>query len=276
MKIKHNKKRNTAFVYEALIREGTSAILQKDEQRCNKIVTIIKKHFKENSILKKDLECYRSLYENQNLSQVDSVRIIKEARAQKRLIDPEGLFVAQTNLIHDINKEVESSVFNNFVPNYRSLANIYQMFSDSTTPKESVILENLVMSSMINESKEQDSVQVDSLVIKTFIDKFNKKYNDELLEEQKTLLNLYIQSFVDNSLEFKSYLNEEISRLKKELLKAKLHEDIVSDKDMLEKTNQVLLKLESFKKTEINDNILLSVLRVQSLVKETDLNGDCN
>ena len=32
MKIRHNKKRNTAFVYEALIREGTSAILQKDEK----------------------------------------------------------------------------------------------------------------------------------------------------------------------------------------------------------------------------------------------------
>ena len=30
MKVKHNKKRNTAFVYEALIREGTNAILKKD------------------------------------------------------------------------------------------------------------------------------------------------------------------------------------------------------------------------------------------------------
>jgi hypothetical protein len=61
MKIKHNKKRNTAFVYEALIREGTSAILQKDEKRKQTIVDIIKEHFKNGSILKSDLECYRSL-----------------------------------------------------------------------------------------------------------------------------------------------------------------------------------------------------------------------
>lgn len=276
MKIKHNKKRNTAFVYEALIREGTSAILQKDEQRCYKIVNIIKKHFKDDSVLKRDLECYRSLYENQNLSEVDSVRIIKEARAQKRLIDPQGLFIAQTELIHDINKEVESSVFNNFVPNYKSLANIYHMFSDTITPKDSVILENLVMSSMVSEGKQDNHVKVDSLVVKTFIDKFNKKYNDELLEEQKTLLNLYIQSFVDNSVEFKSYLNEEIARLKKELITAKLHNDISGDNDMLEKTNQVILKLESFNKTEMSDKILLSILKVQSLVKETSLDGDCN
>ena len=45
MRTRYNKKRNTAFVYEVLIREGTSAILQKDEQRKNAIVKIIKKHF---------------------------------------------------------------------------------------------------------------------------------------------------------------------------------------------------------------------------------------
>ena len=69
MKIKHNKKRNTAFVYEALVREGTSAILQGDVERRNKVVSIIKKHFPKDSILRKDLECYRSLYESNNLSE---------------------------------------------------------------------------------------------------------------------------------------------------------------------------------------------------------------
>ena len=276
MKTRHNKKRNTAFVYEALIREGTSAILQKDEARCNKIVAIIKKHFREGSILKKDLDCYKSLYENQNLSKLDSARIIQEAKTQKRLIDPSGLFVAQTDLIHDINKEVEPSVFNNYVPNYKSLANIYQMFSDSTNPKDAVLLENLVIENMTKELTLVEETKVDNLVINTFVEKFNKKYDQELLEEQKTLLNLYIQSFVDNSLEFKAFLNEEISRLKQQLQKAKTQEYVSNDEDMLEKANQVLLKLESFKKTELNDNMLLTVLKVQSLVKETETDGDRN
>ena len=48
MKTRHNKKRNTAFVYEALIREGLSAILQKDESsRVIGLLHIIKKHFKD-------------------------------------------------------------------------------------------------------------------------------------------------------------------------------------------------------------------------------------
>ena len=67
MKIKHNKKRNTAFVYEALVREGTSAILQGDSKRRDVVVSIIKKHFPKDSILRTDLECYRSLYETNAL-----------------------------------------------------------------------------------------------------------------------------------------------------------------------------------------------------------------
>ena len=276
MKIKHNKKRNTAFVYEALIREGTSAILQKDESRCNKIVAIIKKHFKDGSVLRKDLECYKSLYESSNLSELDSARIIKEAKTQKSVIDSDILFEAQTDLIHDINKEVQSSVFNNFVPNYKSLANIYQMFSNSTSPKDAVLLENLVIASMINVSNTKEEQSVDRLVVETFINKFNKKYKDELYEEQKTLLNLYIQSFVDNSVEFKTFLNEEISRLKTELAKATLKEDISNDEEMTTKANAILLKLESFNRTEINEQVLLTVLKVQSLVRETGTNGDNN
>ena len=61
MKTKYNKKRNTAFVYEALVREGTSAILQGDHDRKNTVVKLIKKHFTTDSILYKDLQCYQSL-----------------------------------------------------------------------------------------------------------------------------------------------------------------------------------------------------------------------
>ena len=105
MRTRYNKKRNTAFVYEVLIREGTSAILQKDEQRKNAIVKIIKKHFSTRSLLYKDLECYQSLQERQSLSEDKCLRVVKEARMQKRMIDPSTLFKQQTNLIKDVNKE---------------------------------------------------------------------------------------------------------------------------------------------------------------------------
>ena len=276
MKIKHNKKRNTAFVYEALVREGTSAILQGDVERRNKVVSIIKKHFPKDSILRKDLECYRSLYESNDLSESNCSKIIKESRLQKRLIDPQGLFLKQSDLIHDVNKELSPQIFNNFVPNYKSLASIYQMFSNDTSPKDSVLLENAVLAHMQNREEVTEIVEVDDIVVNSFVQKFNSKYDQQLLDEQKTVLNLYIKSFVDNSVEFKMYLNEEIKRLKEEVRKAKASNLISADVDMLQKTEKIIEKLDSFKNTQIDEHVLSTVLKVQSLVKETTENGRSN
>ena len=277
MKTRYNKKRNTAFVYEALIREGTSAILQQDDERRSNVVSVIKKYFKPGTILRKDLECYQSLYENQVADKDDCKSILKEARIQKSFLNPEILFKEQTSLIHDINKEIKADVFGNFVPNYKSLANIYQMFSFSSSPKEKVLIEKLVIGNMLIEETAQEAVvQIDDIVIESFVKKFNEKYDKELLQEQKTLLNLYIKSFVDNSLEFKIYLNKEIARLKEGMKSAKTLDDFAADPDMLKKASQVLNKLDSFKETEINENIILSVLKIQSLHKETMEDGNNN
>ena len=40
-KQKHNKKRNTAFLYEALVREMTKAVVSKDKGRKDKVVDIL-------------------------------------------------------------------------------------------------------------------------------------------------------------------------------------------------------------------------------------------
>ena len=42
MKKRHNKKRNIAFVYEALVREATVAVMRKDVGRRDKVVNILK------------------------------------------------------------------------------------------------------------------------------------------------------------------------------------------------------------------------------------------
>ena len=276
MKTRYNKKRNTAFVYEVLIREGTSAILQNDALRKNTIVKIIKKHFSFNSLLHRDLVCYHSLQEGQNLSEDKCLRVVKEARMQKRMIEPSSLFKQQTSLIKDVNKELEPAVFNNFVPNYKSLANIYQMFSDDIDPKNAVILEELVVEHMTKTPVASPELEIDNLILETFINKFNNKYNDKLMIEQKRLLNLYISSFVDNSLELKIFLNEELTRLKKELKNSKNNACIAADSQMREKTEQIIEKLEDYRQLEADENMLLTILKVQQLVGEIDENGSSN
>lgn len=269
MKTRHNKKRNTAFVYEALVREATIAILKNDLKKKNKVVSIIKKHFGSSSLLKRDLECYRSLYENQNLNQVMSEKILKESRMQKLMIDPQGLFKQQTELIHDINKEITPEVYNNFVPNYKTLATIDQIFSTKTSPKNRIIMENEIINNMKGEAQNNNEMApIDSITYHTFVKKFNDKYKNDLLSEQKDLLTHYIASFADNALELKIFLNNEITRLKSKLSEAIEIEEIKNDKDMLRKTNEIMSRLESFAQEGITESVLMTVLKTQSLVEE--------
>ena len=238
MKNRHNKKRNTAFVFEALAREATVAIIKGDNERKEKVVSIVRKHFTSDSLLKKDLECYRSLYENQDLDEPTSKKIMEAAMAAKRLIDADGLFKQQTAVINDINKDLSPDTFNNFVPNYKSLATIAKMFN-TNSPKQSVMLETRIVEGMTGKLEEQKLQPVDSLTFSTFTKKFNEKYGSSLLEEQKNLLNNYISSFSQDDLEAKIYFNRELGRLKQSLSEATKVEEIANDPEMLKKTQAV-------------------------------------
>ena len=268
MKNRHNKKRNTAFVFEALSREATIAIIKGDHQRKQKVVSIVRKHFTNDSLLKRDLECYRSLYENQNIDETTSKKIVEAALAAKRLIDPDGLFKQQTEIINDINKDLSPATFNNFVPNYKSLATIAKMFN-TNSPKQSVMLETKIIKGMIGVIEEQKMEAIDSITYKTFTKKFNEKYGNSLLREQKDLLNHYISSFSYDDLETKIFLNREIGRLKSSLSEATSVEEIANDPEMIRKTNAVRERLESLTDaTSLNESTLLTIMKTQELVKE--------
>ena len=265
--MKHNKKRNTAFVFESLVKEITAAIIKNDVDRKNKAVSIVRKHFHPGSALRQHLDCYKSLYENQGLERETCERILREANISARMIDPHGLFKQQTELINDINKELDSTVFNNFVPNYKTLATIDQIFNVKTSPKNKVMLENQIVQNMSKQQETNLQQDVDGLTLTTFISKFNEKYSDTLLEEQKELLNYYITSFVDNAVELKMFLNEELVRLKEQI-------DSVEDGELNDKKQQITEKLDSFQSSDINDNLLLTVLKTQQLVKELSNGSD--
>ena len=268
MKNKHNKKRNTAFVFEALSREATVAIIKGDHARKEKVVSIVRKHFTGDSLLKKDLECYRSLYENQNVDEATGKKIVEAAMIAKRLIDPDGLFKQQTEVINDINKELTPATFNNFVPNYKSLATIAKMFN-TNSPKQKVMLESKIVEDMMGAAESETLEPMDSLTFRTFTKKFNAKYSDSLLQEQRELLNHYISSFSHDDLETKIYLNRELGRLKESLSEAINTEEIANDPEMIRKTNAVRERLENLsKETSLNESTLLTIMRTQELVKE--------
>ena len=125
---------------------------------------------------------------------------------------------------------------------------------------------------VIKENK-NEMPTIDNLTYQNFVNKFNEKYDNKLLKEQKELLTHYVASFSDNSLQLKIFLNNEISRLKLKIKEAKDISYIQEDDDMLEKTQLVFNKLQKFSKETISESILLTVLASQSLVEEI-YNGD--
>ena len=272
MKLKHNKKRNTAFVYEALVREVAKAVVRKDEKRKNLIVKIIKENFSSNNILAKELQLYKTLEETRNLDVYTAERLIKEARTDYHKLDKDEMFKGQTKLISVINKNLTSEVFSNFVPNYKNLATIAQVFGTDVDTKERVLLERKLLGAIVIKEgvteKSKNMPHIDGLVYKTFVKKFNDKYDKELLPEQKQLLNHFLTSFADNGVEFKMFLGEEVGRLKDAITSALKENDFNFDDDMKSTTNLVLERLEEFKKTKIDESMVKGVLKIQSLAFE--------
>jgi hypothetical protein len=276
MRLKHNKKRNTAFLYEALVQELAKCAVNRDYKKRDNIIILIKKHFARDADLKNELLLYTTLSETRGVSEKIAARLIEEVRKSYENLNQEKIFEAQTALIKDISSQLGSSVFSNFVQNYRNLASVQQIFNKDVKPKERVLLEDKVVSLMMHAGdrvSEPNRVEVvDSIVLRTFIKKFNDKYK-ELHEEQKNLLTRHVLSFQDNAVELKVFLNEELGRLKMELSKAIESNEISSDKMMLKKAKQVITMLEGLKETKIDSPSLKKILQIQSLVREVNSNG---
>jgi len=272
MRLKHNKKRNTAFVYETLVRELTESVVKNNKNKQNKIVSIIKEHFTDDSTLREELELYKSIYETRDIEKSVAEKIVVEVKNKRASLDSKRLFQEQSALISKINKTLSNKVYGNFVPNYKTMASVYSIFQDSLPVKDRVLLEENIIDQMSSsaETRQESQQPMDSIIYNTFVNKFNEEYSGLLSENQKQLLSHYISSFSDNGLELKVYMNEEISRLKTELLGKKEEVSVSSDKVLKEKFEKVYTILDQTKTREIDTETLEIVLNTQQLLEDME------
>lgn len=272
MATKLNKKRNTGFVFEALIREATKAILAKDEDRRNKVITTIKESFAPGTELRKELDCYKALSGNDAFDKPTAEKLIFEVRRDVNKINEKKLIREKNTLVSRINKNISKSVFNNFVPNYKSLATIARIFNDKTPTKDRVLMESVLLESLtkktVQEEKE-DLKHIDSLVVKSFVKNFNNHYED-LLAEQRNLLQLYVTSVNDGQTSFKFYINEELIRIRDVVQKSLTMEEVAKDDIMVENTNKVLALIENLRQVEIDGTYLMKLMKLQKLASECE------
>ena len=123
--MKHNKKRNTAFLYECLLKELTKVIVRKESDHKEKVISVIKENFSKGKILYHDLQLYKSILENNDKMTLDfSKRFLVETQIDFKKLNRKNVFNAQTKLISQINQSLGTNVFKNFVPNYKDIATV--------------------------------------------------------------------------------------------------------------------------------------------------------
>ena len=262
--MKHNKKRNTAFLYECLIKEMTKAVVRGELQKKQQIVETLKRYFSKGKPLYNDLQLYKQMMETKNLKESLGIRFMEEVKKDWETLDRKEIFNQQTSLIKEFNNSLPEA-FGNFIPNYKSIATVGQYFnSNGLKAKTRLLIEERVKTLVISHSeaiKEQKLKTVDSLTYNTFVNKFNDTYKESLLKEQRELLTNYITSFSDNGLQLKMFMNEEIGRLKEQC-------ETLSKGKWSDKISLVKEKLEDFKKKPLTEEVVKDVFHIQQLLSE--------
>lgn len=276
MKVRHNKKRNTAFLYEVLVKELTKSVINKNSTRSKKIKSILREHFRSGMVLFSELGCFNALSDKSNLDQYTAEKMVFRAKKEYDQLDKQEVFKEQSAVIKKVNTELGKGVFNNFVPNYKSYATLAQIFGEKMPVKSRVLMEQRIIENLTSSEQEKEKLEpVDKLVVNKFADRFNEAYT-ELLPEQKELLSRFIVSFNENEVDFKLYAGQELKRIYESVEASLTLSDVREDEQMIENTKKVLQQISEFNVTNLKEQEILNILKLQKLVREyeQDANND--
>ena len=278
MRIKHNKFRNTGVLFELLVRQIASDTLANTD---SKAVKIVKKFF-HNSELAKEHKLYHTIVTAPRLSEGKAEVLVNTTIDCAKKLNKEQLLKEKYNLIKEVKKHYDlESFFKSKITNYNVLAAAYTLFESAmenkfVEPKQIVInkltlLEHITKKQLIKEettevatalNKEDNNVRL--LAYRMLIEKFNNKYSN-LSDRQKSVLKEFINN-ISNPEHLKTYINENLDKVKKEL--ASLVKK-VDDKTTEIKLNEVISLIKPISnKSSVKDDHLVTLLQYQQLAEE--------
>ena len=283
-KVKHNKIRNTGLLFECLLRQITSDVLNKDQN--SKAVNIVKQRFNENTELGKELALYNILITKKFKSDSKADYFINEVMKTRSDLNNSTLRREKYNLIKEIQSNYNLQKFmSSKVPNYKVFASIYKLFEYNTlSPDEKTesffnIVEhvttedkNIRLSETVQTLPDDEDLRI--LTYKTLLEKFNQKYT-KLSGAQKNLLREYINN-VSNTNSLKDTLKEIVKGLKNDL---KTHSKNLKDKVVKIKMQEAIKSIDKFcgiedKSDVVKDEYVIQTMRYLELVKEVKKSGN--
>ena len=282
--IKHNKLRNTGILFELLVRQITSDVME--NKKDSVAVKLMREFFNSKKELGKELMLYRAFFNVQNLSEQKAFQLLKLVTEQRKNLDQNALNTQKYTLIKEIKKNFDlKEFFSARIPSYKIYASIYKSFdaavngiNDTTTIEELAnsqftIVEHLAGKIITKEIKEHNELasiirsqedDIRYLSYKILVERFNQKYKG-LDEAQKKLLQEYIYN-ISNTGNLKNYTVSESVRLSKEL---KNFSKKVSDKVVRIKLAEVVTQLQRIQHaTVIKENHMTAMLIGYEILKE--------
>ena len=285
-KVKHNKIRNTGLLFEFLLRQITSDVLNKDQN--SKAVNIVKQRFNENTELGKELALYNILITKKFESDSKADYFINEVLKTRGDLNNSILRREKYNLIKEIQLNYNLQKFTSSkVPNYKTYASIYKLFEYITlSPDEKTesffnIVEhvttedsNIRLSETVKSLPDDEDLRI--LTYRTLLEKFNQKYT-KLSGAQKNLLREYINN-VSNTNSLKDTLKEIVKGLKQDL---QTHSKNLKDKVVKIKMTEALKSINEFcglndKSNVVKDEYVIQTMRYLELLKELKKNANKN
>ena len=278
-KSNHSKIKNTVILFELLSRQVASDTVKGVDQ--SPALGIIKKYFKPNAALAKELVLYQTLLNESFKSQQKASYLITTVVKLRRQLNEETLRTQKYDLIREIKSHYDLiSFFNTKIPEYKLYASIYRIMEVSGVSKAAevvnsrfTILEHLTKKGkitrlsesahLIEDYKQQDE-EIRLLAYKLMIDKFNEKYNN-LSAKQKNILKEYINN-VSNNTTLKDFVIREALDVR--LALSKLAKN-VTDKVTKIKLNEAINLTKKYEKIKnIQEENVLSLLLYHELIKE--------
>ena len=282
IKAKHTKIRNTGLLYEFLLRQITSDILN---NKNSKAVGIIKERFSEKTELGKELALYNIVMNRKYSSDSKADYFLNEVIKSRMSLNNTRLKREKYNLIKEVKDVYDLQKFlSSKVNNYKVYSSIYRLFEyNNLSPElkteshfnlvEHITTDNktIKLSETINHLPNDEDLRI--LTYKTLLEKFNSKYT-KLSSAQKNLLKEYINN-VSNTNSLKDTLKEIVKELKKDL---KLHSKNLKDKVVKIKMNEALNTIDKFcgikdKSSLVKDEYVIQTMRYLELLKELKKSG---
>ena len=275
--IKHNKVKNTAFLYECLTRQITSDVLSNVEP--SPALDIVKEFFRPTTILGKELVLYKALTSKKLKNEGKINYLVDSVLRERAKLNYSDMRRARYNLVKKITESYElKDFFRTRISNFKDIASVYKLFEiqHNSNPFEETEIRFIVMENLkdtdspktektsVVEKFEKESKDLRLLSYKILVDKFNQKYSN-LNESQRDLLKTYINN-ISNTSTLKEFMSDEIKTLKEKISKIhpKIDDKVVSIK--LKECLNVLKKLN--KGNVVNEEQLITMMRFYSLLDE--------